>query len=231
MAMCAPLVRLPAKSASFPKATHRCHSVRDSQDPASFFQDVLVASEKIAMLVELAAFLSASLPMKPIRVIRVRYIRFSLFCPFVSGTGKRVGAAPKSRSCFSGGTGTGEPEPEGCGSKAEASQTPGAAKAPKQWRDNEQYRKLDQTDHHFAGRSRSNAVIQNHPRYASAVQEVNDGVPGAETANAWGGNWDTRRNPHRTARRRHTPARMRPPRSHRGKQPKSTESAEVKSGR
>ena len=67
----------------------------------------------------------ASLPMKPIRVIRLRYIRFSLFCPFVSGTGKRVGAAPKSRSCFSGGTGTGEPEPEGCESKAEASQTPG----------------------------------------------------------------------------------------------------------
>ena len=30
----------------FPKATHRCHPVRDSQDPAPFFQDVLVASEK-----------------------------------------------------------------------------------------------------------------------------------------------------------------------------------------
>src|SRR4029077_4750806 len=97
VAMCAPLVRLPAKSASFPKATHRCHSVRDSQDPASFFQDVLVAREKIAFLVELAAFLSASLPMKPIRVIRLRYIRFSLFFPFVSGTGKRMGAAPKSK--------------------------------------------------------------------------------------------------------------------------------------
>src|SRR4029450_8759615 len=39
---------------------------------------------------------------------------FLLFCPFVSGTRKRVGAAPKSRSCFSGGTGTGEPEPERC---------------------------------------------------------------------------------------------------------------------
>src|SRR4029077_3509112 len=153
MATCAPLVRVPAKSASFPKATHRCHSVRDSQDPASFFQDVLVASEKIAMLVELAAFLSASLPMKPIRVIRLRYIRFSLFRPIVSGTRKRVGAAPKTRSCFSGGTGTGEPEPEGCQSKAEASQTPGAAKAPKQCRDNEQNKKRDRTDHHFAGRA------------------------------------------------------------------------------
>lgn len=37
---------------------------------------------------------------------------FLLFCPSVSGTRKRVGAAPKTRSCFSGGTGTGEPEPE-----------------------------------------------------------------------------------------------------------------------
>src|SRR5262245_13234063 len=39
---------------------------------------------------------------------------FLLFCPFVSGTRKRVGAAPQTRSCFSGGTGTGEPEPERC---------------------------------------------------------------------------------------------------------------------
>src|SRR5439155_8329733 len=161
MAICAPLERVPAKSASFPNATHRCHSVRDSQDPASFFQDVLVASEKIAMLVALAAFLSASLPMKPIRVILLRYIRFSLFRPFVSGTGKRVGAAPQTRSCFSGGTGTGEPEPEGCESKAEASRTPGAAKAPKQCRDNEQDRKRDRTDHHFdERRRRKNAVVQ-----------------------------------------------------------------------
>src|SRR5436190_6095628 len=135
MAMCAPLVRLPAKSASFPKATQRCHSVRDSQDPASFFQDVLVASEKIAMLVALATFLSASLPIKPIRVILLRYIRFSCSARFVSGNGKRAGAAPQARSCFSGGTGTGEPEPERCESKAEASQLPGAAKAPKQCRD------------------------------------------------------------------------------------------------
>ena len=37
---------------------------------------------------------------------------FLRFCPSVSGTRKRVGAAPKTRSCFSGGTGTGEPEPE-----------------------------------------------------------------------------------------------------------------------
>ena len=173
----------------FPESHASMPLVRDSQDPESFFQDVLVASEKIAMLVALLAFRSASLPIKPIRVIRLRYISFSLFCPFVSGTGKRVGAAPTSRSCFSGGTGTGEPEPEGCESKAEASQTPGAAKTPKQCRDNEQDRKRDRTDHHFAGRSRRrNAGIQTRPRYASAVLEVSDGVPRAATARAWGGN-------------------------------------------
>jgi len=60
---------------------------------------------------------------------------FLLFCPFDSGTRKRVGAAPQTRSCFSGGTGTGEPEPERCESKAEASQAPGAAEAPKLCRD------------------------------------------------------------------------------------------------
>jgi len=71
---------------------------------------------------------------------------FLLVLPVASGTGKRVGAAPQTRSCFSGGTGTGEPEPEGCESKAEASQTPGATKATKQCRDNEQDRKRDRTD-------------------------------------------------------------------------------------
>ena len=145
-----------------------------------------LASEKIAMLFALAAFLSAPLPMKPIRVIRLRYIRFSLFCPSVSGTRKRVGAAPKSRSCFSGGTGTGEPEPQECENKAESSQMLGAAKAPKQCRDNEQDRKRDRTEYHFAGRSRrGNELIQDHPRYASAALEVNGRVPSAATANAW----------------------------------------------
>src|SRR5690348_4937976 len=56
----APLERVPVKSASFPKATHRCHSVRDSHVPASFFQDVLVASENTAILVALLTFFSAS---------------------------------------------------------------------------------------------------------------------------------------------------------------------------
>jgi hypothetical protein len=58
--------------------------------------------EKIARLVALATFLSASLPMKPIRGGSVEVNTFLLFCPFVSGTGKRVGAAQAGR-WFSGG--------------------------------------------------------------------------------------------------------------------------------
>src|SRR5260370_9493696 len=122
MAMCAALERVPAKSASLPKATHRCHSVRDSQDPASFFQEVLVASEKIAMLVALAAFLSASLPMKPIRVTLLMYIRFSCSARLTRPPEDDVARLPRQEAPFLGGTGTGEPEPEGCRSKAEASQ-------------------------------------------------------------------------------------------------------------
>jgi hypothetical protein len=41
MVTCASLARVPTRSPSFPKATHRCHSVRCSQALASFFQDVL----------------------------------------------------------------------------------------------------------------------------------------------------------------------------------------------
>src|SRR5258708_6459727 len=113
-ATCAPLERVPAKSASLPKATHRCHSERDSQDPASFFQDVLVASEKIAMLVALAAFLSASLPIKPIRVILFRYIHtFLLVLPVCLGHGKASGrGSPGKKLHFwgdrNGGTRTGK---------------------------------------------------------------------------------------------------------------------------
>src|SRR6266498_2480145 len=107
MATWAPLARVPAKSASFPKATHRCHSVRDSQAPASFFQDVLVASEKIAMLVELAAFLSASLPRKPIRVILLRYIRFSCSARLSRAPESEWARLPRQEAAFLGGTGTG----------------------------------------------------------------------------------------------------------------------------
>ena len=57
------------------------------------------------VLFALLTFFSASLPMKPIRVILLRYIRFSVSALLSRATRKRVGAAPKTRSCFSGGTG------------------------------------------------------------------------------------------------------------------------------
>src|ERR1035441_10473741 len=75
---------------------------------------------------------------------------FLLFCPLVSGTGKRVGAAPQARSCFSGGTGTGEPEPKG----AKATQKRGPRRALQKHRSsaetNGQDRGRDRTEHHAA---------------------------------------------------------------------------------
>ena len=53
--------------------------------------------KKIAMLIALAAFLSASLPMKPIRVILLRYIRFSLFCPICLGHPKASGRGSQDK--------------------------------------------------------------------------------------------------------------------------------------
>src|SRR5215472_12577988 len=40
-----PFESVLGKSASFPKATHRCHSIHDSHPPTSFFHDVLVATD------------------------------------------------------------------------------------------------------------------------------------------------------------------------------------------
>jgi hypothetical protein len=68
---------------------------------------------------------------------------FLLLCLFVSGTGKRVGAASQTRGCFSGETGNGGARTEGCESKAEASRAPGAAQAPKRFRDKRRDRDRD----------------------------------------------------------------------------------------
>jgi len=78
-----------------------------------------VACEKIAMLVELAAFVSGVAADETDKGDSIEVHTFLLFWPSVSGT-QRVGAAPQARSCFSRGTGTGAPEPERCESKAEA---------------------------------------------------------------------------------------------------------------
>src|SRR5260370_6510663 len=154
MAMCAPLVRLPAKSASLPKATHRCHSVRDSQDPASFFQDVLVASEKIAMLVELAAFLSASLLRKQIRVILLRYIRFSCSARWSRAPESEWARLPRQEAAFLGGPGRGGARTGTVREQSRSFAGAGRRKAPKQCRDQRAGQKRDRTDQHFAGRSR-----------------------------------------------------------------------------
>src|ERR1051325_10444475 len=87
----APLARVATNSASPPKATHPCHSVRDSHVPASFFHEVFVASENTAIFVVLLTFFSASPPRKPMRVILLRYIRFSCSARLSRAPGRASG--------------------------------------------------------------------------------------------------------------------------------------------
>jgi hypothetical protein len=47
------LASLAAASASLPQSTTRCHSIRLSEVPASFFQLLLLASEKVVTAVPL----------------------------------------------------------------------------------------------------------------------------------------------------------------------------------
>jgi hypothetical protein len=157
----APLERVPAKSASFPKATHRCHSVRDSQDPASFFQDVLVASEKIAMLVALAAFLSASLPMKPIRVILLRYIRFSCSARLSRAPESEWARLPSPEAAFLGGPERGSQNRKGARAKQKLRRRRAPQKPRSSAETNGWGRERDRTEHHAGGgSSRRNCAIQ-----------------------------------------------------------------------
>ena len=136
-----------------------------------------MASEKIAMLVELATFLSASLPRKPIRVILLRYIRFSCSArlsraPKASGRG-----SPGKKLLFWGDRNGGARNRNGAIAK-QASQAPGAAKSPEAVPRQRAEQKRDRTDHHFAGRSRrGNAVLRSHRRSVSTVLEVGAGFP------------------------------------------------------
>jgi hypothetical protein len=108
------------------KATHRCHSVRDSHAPASFFHEVLVASENSAMFVASLTFLSASPPRKPIRVILlITYVSPDL--PVCLGHPEAsVRGSQDHKPLFWGARGS-QNWAEG---KAAASQAPGAARAP-----------------------------------------------------------------------------------------------------
>src|SRR5215831_749623 len=163
-ATCAPLVRVAANSASLPKATHRCHSVRDSHVPASFFHDVLVASENTAMLVALLTFLSASPPRKPMRVILLRYIRFSCSARLSRACGSEWARLPRPEAAFLGGPARGSQNRNGAAGKAEASPAPGAARAPKLCRDRGSNRKRTENS-----RTRSVVVRKNKIRgYAAS---------------------------------------------------------------
>src|SRR6478752_9080032 len=84
------------------------------------------------MFVVLLTFLSASLPRKPMRVILLRYIRFSCSARLSRAPGSKWARLPRPEAAFLGGPARGSQNRNGAGGKAEASQAPGAAKAPKQ---------------------------------------------------------------------------------------------------
>jgi len=115
--------------------------------PASFFQDVLVASENTAMFVALLTFFSASLPRKPMRVILLRYIRFSCSARLSRALGSEWARLPRPEAAFLGGPARGSQNRNSAEGKAEASQTPGAARAPKQCRDKGWNRKRTRNSH------------------------------------------------------------------------------------
>ena len=134
-ATCAPLERVATNAASLPNATHRCHSVRDSQVPASFSHDVFVARENTAMFIALLTYFSASPPKKPMSVILLRYIHFSCSTRLSRAPGSEWARLPGPEAAFLGEPARGSQNRNGGESKAEASQAPGAARAPKQCRD------------------------------------------------------------------------------------------------
>src|SRR4051794_4630221 len=80
----------------------RCHSVRDSHVPASFFHDVFVASEYTAIIVALLTFFSASPPRKPMRVILLRYIRFSVSARLSRAPRSEWARLPRPEAAFLG---------------------------------------------------------------------------------------------------------------------------------
>jgi hypothetical protein len=109
--------------------------VRDSQDPASFFQDVLVGERKdrdVGCVGGLSFGVAAD---ETHEGDSIEVHTFLLVPPDCLGHRKASGRGSQDKKLLFWGTETGEPEPEGCESKAEASQLPGAAKAPKQCRD------------------------------------------------------------------------------------------------
>src|SRR5690349_20038462 len=83
------------------------------------------------MLVALLTFLSASPPRKPMRVILLRYIRLSCSARLSRAPGSEWARLPRAEAAFLGGPARGSQNRNGAVGKAEASQAPGAARAPK----------------------------------------------------------------------------------------------------
>src|SRR4051812_49154528 len=87
------------------------------------------------MFVALLTFFSASPPRKPMRVILLRYIRFSCSARLSRAPGSEWARLPRPEAAFLGGPARGSQNRNGAEGKAEASQAPGSARAPKQCRD------------------------------------------------------------------------------------------------
>ena len=202
MATCAPLARVPAKSASFPEGTHRCHSVRDSLSPASFFQDVLVASEKIARLVQLLSFFSASLPMKPMRVILLRYIRFSFSALLSRAPGSEWARLPRQVAAFLGGPETGEPEPEWCRRQSRSCAGAGRRKSPEAVP-----RRESRT---------GNVPEMDHGSVAAAEEAAHSKIVDSQSLSVWKATtwFEVTHDVDRENERRRPPRQKRPPRWH-----------------
>src|SRR5262245_12668888 len=112
------------------------------------------------MLVALLALFSSSLPRKPIRVILLRYIRFSCSARLSRAPGSEWARLPRPEVAFLGAPVRGSQNRNGAGGKAEASQAPGAARAPKQCRARGWNRKRtgNSTDRIVRSRRRSSAT-------------------------------------------------------------------------
>jgi hypothetical protein len=108
----------------------------------------------------------------------VTYIRFSCSARLSRALEGKWARLPRREAAFLGGPERGSQNREGARAKQKLRRRRAPQKPRSSAETNGQDRKRDRTDHHLAGCSRQrNAVIQNHPRYASAVLEVNGGFP------------------------------------------------------
>src|SRR4051812_40007095 len=165
------------------------------------------------MFVALLTFFSASPPRKPMRVILLRYIRFSCSARLSRAPGSEWARLPRPEAAFLGGPARGNQNRNGAEGKAEASQAPGAARAPKQCRDKGWNRKRTgkQFRHVLGGGARLQGNVRTrlnersrrnsrgtvgagqHP--GARLRRLSPPVAMVKTAQAWqrgqsgGGNW------------------------------------------